>query len=773
MNRSSLPTSFLRSFRAFCVFAVILLSGPLSAEPRFRADDGNAWHLTDNPALPASQEGFSLGAAISPMDSWNEGVREVEVSSPLLSLSYRDSPQGSTVRYGASLGLWDGAAVGYRADASRSTTHNFGLLWRPFDLLSSAVTLDNAVGARVWGAGFALRPLTLAEPRADWLTLTSDFGWGAAREQRWGAKIAWGGTDVRGWYDVESRSSGFEVTVSWGPSETSAKSGRLGQAFKFSPSTPEVSPVVLRLRIPHLAAAPLPSTPFFSDTLSLPALIDLLDRAAGLPQVVAVAFEDPPSPGLGGSDELRAAIKRLRAAGKRVYIHADNYEDSIAFQGWIASADRVSIDPNGVLILTAGGSKRLYLKEFFDKIGVRFINLAPWDTKSAANPLTFASMPEGEKAMLARYLADRDQMAANALAAGRGGRLTKSVETVVAEGPYLSPREALAAGLVDELENRSAFEDFLRQSHRGAAVVDTLPEPVRPWGPHVTRSVAVVHLTGDILPGRGQAGAYIGSDAAETIAKLRKDFTVKAILLRVDSPGGVVQPSDAIAEEVRKTVAAGKPVVVSMGNVAASGGYYLSAPATRIFAQPGTLTGSIGVTAALFTAPKALEMLGIKADGIELAPSAAFFDWTKTPTDAMLKKWGSMINETYQRFLDVVVEGRQIPKDKLEPLARGQIYTGHEALALGLVDELGGEYEAKRWLEKTLGGKAEFFDVVPGDSSVLGRLIAPLATAAVNASNSSSLKLAQTLDQYTAPWADAITGLAARGGGPLVWVDEP
>jgi len=764
----------MRSFHAFCAFAALsFLSGVLlAAEPRFRADDGNLWHLTDNPALPALSDAFSLGAAVSSEhDDWNSGPREYEVSTSLLSLGYIDQSTGRVVRFGASLPFGDDFALGYRLDSGNSAAHNFGMLWRPFDLLSSAVTLDDATHARVWGAGFALRPLTLWRPRADWLTFTGDFGWGTTAEQRWGAKLSWGGADLRAWYDVPARSTGLELTLAWGPAEAAATRSRVGAGFRYNPGTPSLIPAVLRVRVPRLVSSPRPSAPFLPPVESLGQLVDELDRAAFDPRVVAVAFENPPSGGgLAGAEELRSAIQRVRAAGKKVYVQADNFDDGTAFQSWIASADRVSLDPTGVLILTASASKRLYLKDFFDKIGVRFVNLAPWDTKSVNNTLTFSSMPEGERAMLARFLTNRDELAAAELAEGRGQRLKRPAAALVAAGPYLTPREAVDAGLVDVLENRAAFEAFLKKSHPAAVIVDQLPEPSAAWGPSLTRQAAVVHLSGDILPGTGIAGVSIGRAAAEALAKLREDRSVKAVILSVDSPGGAVQPSDAIAEEVRQTVAAGKPVVVVMSNVAASGGYYISAPASRIVAEPGTLTGSIGVTAALFTAPKTLDLLGIHADGVELAPSAAFFDWTQPVPPAMLSKWQGMIEATYDRFLDVVAAGRHLDKDKLEPLARGQIYTGREALALGLVDELGGMREAKTWLEKQLG-PMEYVDVIPGDASFLGRLVAPLVSSVVEASDSPTLKLARTLDQWTAPWAEAITGLAERGGGPLVWCD--
>ncbi len=763
---------------ALRVSAVIFLCWPMTvqADPRFRADDGNAWHLVDNPALPAMGDAFSLGAAVSPEDGrWDKGTREVLASTSLLSLDYADAPAGSVTRFGASLGLGDGWALGYRGDHYEgSTTQNFGALWRPFNFVSTALTLDDAWGTRVWGAGFALRPLTLWRARADWLTLTGDFGWGSTKEQRWGAKLAWNGSDLRTWYDVDARSTGFEVTLALGASESSATTTRFGQAFRWSPSTPNVLPVILRVRLPELLSSPLPEAPFLPAASSLPALLTLLDRAARDPLVAAVAFENPPSAGgLAGAEELAAAVKRLRAAGKKVYVQADGYYDSLGFQGWISSANRVSLDATGALFVTAGQSRRLYFKDFLDKIGVRFVNLAPWDTKSANNPLVFSSMPDGERAMLTRYLTDRDALAADALTQGRSDRLKGQARDIVGDGPYLSAKQALNAGLVDALENRTDFEEFLKKAHPGTSVVDSLPEPRPSWGPAVSRRVAVVHLSGDILPGAGQAGLTIGRAAAEAVARLREDPSVSALILRVDSPGGAVQPSDELAAEVKRTVAAGKPVVVVMGNVAASGGYYISAPASRIFAEPGTLTGSIGVTAALIAAPKALEMLGIKADGVDMAHSSSFIDWTREPTPEQLKKWNSWILETYDRFLDVVAEGRHLDKDKLEPLARGQIYTGREALALGLVDELGGQTEARAWLEKRLHGPVTLTDVIPGENSFFGRLAAPLVSSMVSASESPTLKLAQSLDRWSAPWAEAVTGIAERGGGPLVWCDLP
>jgi protease-4 len=765
----------------------------LAADPRFRADDGNLWRLADNPALSAvSTDVLAAGVALAPdgglAQPWDRGVQKFQVLSPFLSFLYSVHDGGNDLAFGSALGPWEGLSLGYRSHSVTTSqtswvTHNFGFLWRPWDALSAAITVDDAFGnGRVWGGGLAVRPLTLLDDASGILTLTADGATDGrtVTEQRYGARLAWRGSDLRLWYEPGSAVPGFEITVSLGPAETTVSPTLAGQALRWStrsPSGASFGKVVLRIRdAGALAAVGRPDLRFWGGAprWDLPGLVDLLDRAARDRSVAAVAFENPPTAGgLAGDQSLRTAVDRLKAAGKRVYIYADSYDDNLGFQGWISAADRISVDPTGSLWLTSSGSRRLYLKDFFDKIGVQFVNFAPWETKSANNTLSFSAMPEGERAMLRRFLTDRDTQTSEALASGRGDHLKASAVDLRAQGPYLVAQQALDQGLVDSLETRTAFEEFLKTAQPNATVVDDLA-PVRSagWGPPVARkTVAVVHLVGDIVLGHGQAGQSIGQDAADAVRSLREDGSVAALVLRVDSPGGVVTPSAVLSDEVKRTVAGGKPVVVVMGDLAASGGYYLSAPASRIIARPGTLTGSIGVTAALVTAPKALELLGIHADGVEMAPSAGFGDWTRPLSEADGKKWTGMIEATYARFLDVVAEGRHLDKAKLEPLARGQIYTGREALALGLVDELGGQEEARTWLEKTLGSKVEFIDVTPGETNPLGTLVGSLASSALRTSDSPTLRLAQSLDKVAAPWTEAVAGVVARGGGPLVWTD--
>lgn len=777
--------------RLSAAVGLVLIAG-LGADPRFRADDGNLWRLDDNPALAAvAGDGFSLGYAFTPDAHFRRGTSDLEVVSPLISFRYAWDGADTVLKAGAAMGPWEGLSLGYRADqvtagGVETKEHNFGVLYRPFDSLSAAVTVDDAFRTdRVWGAGLGLRPLTIAAPGADWLTLTADARWNGTEVEweRWGGRLSWQGSDLRVWFDARTGAPGAEATLTWGASETTLSNTRVGSALRWTSRTPDTAvlgPTVLRIRgTGSLAAAPVPrNTPAFlplpAPGWDLPALTALLNQASRSP-VAAVVLMDPPRvEGLAGAQTLAQALAQLKRAGKKIYVYADSYDDSLGFQGWLAGADRVVLDPNGSVALASSGSRRLYLKGLLDSVGVRFINYAPWETKSANNTLTFAAMPEAERAMVTRYLRSQDDQASAALASGRGERLKARAGDLVAQGPYLVAQEALDAGLVDALENRSDFEAWLAEAQPGT-VVDSLPqERSQSWGPPVTRrNVALVHLSGDVVVGPGQAGRSIGQDAVQTIEALRNDASVQAVVLRVNSPGGAVLPSDALADQVRKTVASGKPVLVLMGDVAASGGYYLAAPATRIWARPGTITGSIGVTAAVFTAPEALGKLGIQADGVDLGPSAAFGDWTRAPSPAETRKWEAMIGAAYQRFLAVVSEGRKIDKDKLDTLARGQVYTGQEAVELGLVDALGGQEDAEQWLEKELGGPVAWQEYLPGESDPFGGLLGPLAQTALAWADSPTLRLASALDHWAGPASEALTSAAARGAGLQVWFDAP
>jgi len=728
-----------------------------SLDPKFRADDGSLWHLGDNPASWGVESPWAAGYSWAPDATDPAGAQDVLLFSPLVNFRL-DRFAGSTrMDVGTSLSFGAPLAVGYKTSRYSATTllsmtTDFGVLWRPVDLFSLGITANDTFGtAPTLGLGLALRPLALIPARAgeglsSLLTLTGDARTNssfAVVPESLGVRLALPWLDIRGWYDWEKKTPGLELTLNLGPTQSWASLPAASAPLEFRAGAALFSgrqnltadwpwvPHILRLRdVPSLASAP--SLPGFWASLlggfsrpTVSDLLEVLDHASRDPSVVALALENPPSlNGLADAQAVAAGLDALQKAGKKVYVYADGYGANAAFQAVWSHADRISLNPNGALEVHPLETERLYYKDLLDKLGIQFTNLAPWDTKSYSNDLSFSSMPPGERAMNLRLLGDLQDQLTRELSLSRGSKLRTSATGAVNGGPYLLASRAKDMGLIDAVEYRSEFEQALQKAHPAASFIDDLRWSVDvPWGPSpLAKTVAVVTLQGDIITGPGVPGVSIGSDTAAQVAKLRGDVTVSALLLKVDSPGGVVITSDEIAEQVRLTVAAGKPVVAVMENTGASGGYYVSAYASRIFARPGTITGSIGVTALAPSISSALNKLGIHPDSAALSPQAGFADPLRELRPDDLKALNEEISATYERFLGVVATGRQMSLQQVKLVGEGQVWTGREALDRGLVDDLGGLEAAKSWLEQRLGTPLAFRSVYPGIVNVMAGL---------------------------------------------------
>jgi protease-4 len=326
------------------------------------------------------------------------------------------------------------------------------------------------------------------------------------------------------------------------------------------------------------------------------------------------------------AQEFAKALDGFRKAGKPVYVYARSM-DRLSYVYAAAGAELVALDPNGMLAVLEVSSFSLYLKGLLAKLGIDVYNLRSHDTKTAGNMLSESGMTEAEHAMKERYVGGLASQGQAALAAARGRKLAGGAAEAIGAGPFLDPRKAVAAGLVDALMYRDEFDDAVKEKTGGAPQVDIRSyarERGLSWGQSVARKVAVVYLSGSIIEDHGVAGQSIGESATKLLASLREDPMVAGVILRVDSGGGSALTSDHIAREVKRLREAGKPVVVSMASYAASGGYYISANADRIFAEAGTLTGSIGVIGLQFSAVKMLDKLGVGAGIVSAGPSGAF-----------------------------------------------------------------------------------------------------------------------------------------------------
>jgi protease-4 len=413
--------------------------------------------------------------------------------------------------------------------------------------------------------------------------------------------------------------------------------------------------------------------------------------------------------GFAALREVGAALKRFKESGKQIVAYADNMDQAGYYLA--AHADEVYLHPSGAVLLEGIGRYRAYYREALqDKLGVKVHLFRVGEFKSFAEPyIRDNASPEANEADLywmsdiwQRYLsevAELRELKPETLQAQIDGL---DVEVAAVQGDLA--QLALRMGLVDELktadefralmiergekdEENHTFRQVNLEAYLGFLDREKLPIDSRP-------KVAVVVAQGGIADGELPQGQVGGVSTSALIRKAREDEDVKALVLRVDSPGGGVFPSEQIRREVELTRAAGKPVVVSMANVAASGGYWISMNAQEIYADPSTITGSIGIFGLFFTAEDTLARVGVRSDGVGTTRIAGAFDPTR-PLDPMVGTiLQTVIEDGYRDFINRVAEARGKSYEDADKVGRGRVWSGAQALELGLVDKLGGLREA-------------------------------------------------------------------------------
>ncbi|WP_145479040.1 signal peptide peptidase SppA [Stenotrophomonas rhizophila] len=414
--------------------------------------------------------------------------------------------------------------------------------------------------------------------------------------------------------------------------------------------------------------------------------------------------------GFASMREVAAALQAVRAAGKQVVAYSDNMSQ---WQYLLAAqADEIYLDPMGGVVLEGLGRYRQYFRTGLqDKLGVDVHLFKVGEYKSAAEPYVLdAASPQAKEADLfwmndvwQRYLADiakARKLDAAQLAAG----IDTMPEGIAAAGGDLA-KFALQQKLVDGLKTREEVEDLL--ADRGVADEDAdggfrnidldgyLAQLDLRRSPVDSRpQVAVVVASGEIAGGDLPAGRVGGESTSALLREARDDDNVKAVVLRVDSPGGEVFASEQIRREVVALKAAGKPVVVSMGDLAASGGYWISMNADRIYADPSTITGSIGIFGMIPNLSRSLDKIGVHTDGVGTTRFAGAFDITRPMDPAVGQVIQSVINKGYADFTGKVADARNKPVEAVDEVARGRVWSGAQAKERGLVDAFGGLKDA-------------------------------------------------------------------------------
>ncbi len=409
--------------------------------------------------------------------------------------------------------------------------------------------------------------------------------------------------------------------------------------------------------------------------------------------------------GFAALRDVAAALRDFKTSGKQIIAHGVNMDQKQYYLA--AQADKIYLDPEGGVLLEGLGRYRLYYRQALqEKLGVDVHLFRVGEFKSAAEPYILdAASPESREAdmfwmndLWQRYVADiakARKIPAEQLNASINN-MTAEVKAASGDLGKLAVQQKLVDGLktsheIEAMLSEMGVEDEEIHSFRQVEFAQYLKPLNLPVSPFDKQSqLAIVVAQGEIVGGEANPGTVGGDSTSALIREARENEYTKALVLRVDSPGGGVFPSEQIRREIELTKKAGIPVVVSMSNVAASGGYWISMNADKIIADESTITGSIGIFGLWMTAPRALEKIGVHADGSGTTPLAGQFDPTlplKAETGELIQ---SIIDRGYQQFIGKVATARGSKSEIIDTVARGRVWSGAQAKERGLVDQLGG-----------------------------------------------------------------------------------
>jgi protease-4 len=395
--------------------------------------------------------------------------------------------------------------------------------------------------------------------------------------------------------------------------------------------------------------------------------------------------------------EVRDAVVDFKTSKKPIIAYLE-YGGEQEF--YLASAcDKVFLMPTASLDLTGIASYELFLRGTLDKIGAYPDAMHIGDYKTAANQLTERTFTPPHREMAESLNRDLYGQLLRGIATGRQ-KHEAEVRQLIDHGPFL-PEDAVRAGLVDDVAYEDELDDKVSLGRGPTTFIEHheyRSVPPASLGLNRGPRIAVLYAVGIITSGESSydspQGEVIGSDTIiRYLRKARADDSIRAIVLRVDSPGGSAIASDVIWREVMLTRAS-KPVVASMGDVAASGGYYIAMPAHAIVAQPGTLTGSIGVVMGKFVVDGTLDRLGLNLESVSRGAYAEIYSPVRPFTPAERAKIEEQMQATYDLFVEKAAQSRETTPEKIDAVAQGRVWTGRQAKEIGLVDELGGLREA-------------------------------------------------------------------------------
>ena len=434
------------------------------------------------------------------------------------------------------------------------------------------------------------------------------------------------------------------------------------------------------------------------------------------------------------AEEIGAALRKFRASGKFVIAHAQSF-DGAGLGDYLAAtaAERIWMQPKSPFSAAGTGGGELFLRGLLDKIKAEPQIAKRAEYKSAADMFMASGMSDPDREQLKALMQSWYDTAVDAAAKAR--KLSREALAAALEASPQFTEDAKAKHLIDDIGyDDDALKDALDRAGSDAQAVPLaqfaqIKEASGKMGsgPHI----ALVEASGDIVDGSATSGPFsgdsviAGDDMARAIRQATADKDIKAILLRVDSPGGSVTASDQILDAVKKAQAAGKPVVVSMGSVAASGGYYISASADKIVAEPGTITGSIGVFTGKVSINNTLGLIGVNSELVGVGKNALMESDLAPYTPEQWTAINAQADAIYADFTKKVADGRKLPLAKVQEVAKGRVWSGADAATRGLVDKLGGFWEAANQAKKLAGipqGERVVFELYPRQKSIFEQI---------------------------------------------------
>ncbi len=551
--------------------------------------------------------------------------------------------------------------------------------------------------------------------------------------------------------------------------------------------------------LPDLAGEANFSQPFSRGSKTLRNYVDALERAAVDPRVKGI-YATLKSGGMSvaHAQEFRKALEEFKASGKFSYIYALSYDQGLGCYYLANAFDEMWMQPMGVVMLSGISAQVPYVRRLLDKIGVYPQIYKRKEYKSAYDTFTESKMPDASRREMKALIGD----IASTLSADIASDMEikpRAFKTLVDKGLYVD-QEALGAGLIDVLD----YEDVLIEKINKQVTGDPKSKDLayvkfdsyvsemlkvrsgnraRGRRGNIGKKIALVYAQGMIVEhGSMKAGSSVvfgksviaADKLAPVLLKVAEDKRYSGVVLRIDSPGGSPVASETLLRAVQKVQEAGKSVTVSMGTVAASGGYWIASSADQIFVLPTTLTGSIGVLGGKFSMVGLWDKLDVNWDEVSWGDKAGMWSINRPYNAGEAERINAMMDNVYTNFVSRVAIGRGMSKEDVEKVARGRVWSGKRAVTVGLADQIGGLNDALDYAARQVGAKDRYgvaVEIVPKPRTPIEQLIELLESQVLAGKSFSAHVLA--LGSFFAQISDVLAEQRALSSGAGAVVYEP